>query len=122
MVSLLYSELPLSELAHKNLGELRSELASKFPVDDQNLAVELFLLLDRASQGQKSPRVFQLEAAIAIIRGRDTIVRAGTGYGKTLIMVLVLLYCENEAAVTIVPLNCLQTTLVILLCTVLSRF
>lgn len=112
MDSLLLSDLPLSELAHKNLEGLRSELATNLSVADQNLALELFSLLDCASQGIKSPRFFQVEAAISIIRGNDTIVRAGTGYGKTLVMILVLLHCKSEAAVTIVPLKCLQMSLV----------
>lgn len=102
------SELPLSLLAHNNLENLRSDLTSKFTVEDQRLALELFVLIDHASRGERSPRLFQVEAAISIIRGKDTIVRAGTGSGKTLVMILVLLYCKEDAAVTIVPLKCLQ--------------
>ncbi|KLO04323.1 P-loop containing nucleoside triphosphate hydrolase protein [Schizopora paradoxa] len=108
----LCSEIALSPLAHKNLKDIHLELAAKLSTEDQRLALELFYLLDRASNGERSPRIFQLEAAISIIRGNDTIVRAGTGSGKTLVMILVLLYCKNEAAVTIVPLKLLQTTFV----------
>lgn len=104
----LYSELPLSELAQKNLDELRLALGSKFSDEDKLLALELFLLLDIASKGKRSPRMFQLEGAVSILQGKDTLVRAGTGYGKTLIMTLVMLRDRAATAVTIVPLKSLQ--------------
>ncbi|KIM65265.1 hypothetical protein SCLCIDRAFT_47944, partial [Scleroderma citrinum Foug A] len=36
------------------------------------------------------PHSFQLQASLAILNGRDTIVTAGTGSGQTLCLLLVL--------------------------------
>lgn len=46
------------------------------------------LLLWIASQNSVIPHSFQLQAAIAMITGRDVIVDVGTGYGKTFCMVI----------------------------------
>ena len=46
------------------------------------------LLLSAATEGKKLPRLFQLEATLAILSGRDSLINAGTGSGKTLCVVL----------------------------------
>ena len=48
------------------------------------------------------------QAAISTLSGKDTIVRAGTGYGKTLAMVLVMLCKPKNLFITISPLKLLQ--------------
>ena len=52
------------------------------------MVLELFFKLDCASWGTKTTREFQLTAAISAISGKDVIVRAACGLGKTLAMIL----------------------------------
>ncbi|KAH6904498.1 hypothetical protein BKA70DRAFT_1085122, partial [Coprinopsis sp. MPI-PUGE-AT-0042] len=52
-------------------------------------------------------RQYQLEAALALISGQDSLVDVGTGYGKTLCMVLPALY-SGGVSVIVTPLKRLQ--------------
>lgn len=56
------------------------------------------------------PRVFQLQASIAILNGRNTIISAGTGSGKTLCLLIPMLLRPKSISITISPLKRLQTT------------
>jgi superfamily II DNA helicase RecQ len=60
------------------------------------------------SLGKVVPRVFQLEAVLGALSGRDGIIASGTGSGKTLVMIILLLLCPTELCVLIVPLKRLQ--------------
>ncbi|KIJ57528.1 hypothetical protein HYDPIDRAFT_171650, partial [Hydnomerulius pinastri MD-312] len=59
------------------------------------------------------PRVFQLQASIAILNGHDTIITAGTGRGKTLCLLIPMLLRPKSISITISPLKRLQTTQVL---------
>jgi len=56
------------------------------------------------------PRSFQLQASLATLNGRDTIVTAGTGSGKTLCLLIPHLLRPNSISITISPLKRLQAT------------
>jgi superfamily II DNA helicase RecQ len=45
---------------------------------------------------------------LAVLEKKDLVVRAGTGYGKTLCMVLPLLVNREAIAITVTPLKLLQ--------------
>ncbi|KAF9221447.1 hypothetical protein BS17DRAFT_640606, partial [Gyrodon lividus] len=51
------------------------------------------------------PRVFQLQASLAILNGRDTIITAGTGSGKTLCVLIPMLLRPGSMSITISPLK-----------------
>ena len=54
------------------------------------------------------PRQYQIEASLAMLQGQDTIIDIGTGYGKTLCMILPLLLQPNSISIVISPLRRLQ--------------
>jgi ATP-dependent helicase YprA (DUF1998 family) len=56
------------------------------------------------------PRIFQLQASLATLNGKDTIVTAGTGSGKTLCQLIPMLLRPNTLSMTISPLRRLQVT------------
>jgi ATP-dependent helicase YprA (DUF1998 family) len=68
------------------------------------------LLVWTLSNSTVVPREFQLKVALAAISGRDTVVRAGTGQGKTLAMVILMLLRPDAMAMIISPLKHLQST------------
>ncbi|KAI9459623.1 P-loop containing nucleoside triphosphate hydrolase protein, partial [Boletus coccyginus] len=56
------------------------------------------------------PCTFQLQASLAILNGKDTIITAGTGSGKTLCLLIPILLCPGTISLTISPLKRLQMT------------
>ena len=80
-------------------------------VEEQIVALRLCLLVYYATHGQEIPKKLQLQAALACLK-TDSLVVAGTGFGKTHIMALVILYHDdpNRLSITISPLNRLQKT------------
>jgi ATP-dependent helicase YprA (DUF1998 family) len=60
------------------------------------------------------PKEFQLRATISIISGQDTLIDVGTGYGKTLCMIIPrLLDPSGSISVVISPLKRLQAVQVL---------
>ncbi len=57
---------------------------------------------------QFDPRPFQLDGAVALCQGKDVTVRAGTGFGKTLIMVMPSFLSSKIISVIISPLNAIE--------------
>ena len=55
-----------------------------------------------------SPRDFQIQAAIAVLEKQDSIVHAGTGYGKTLTIILPHLLRPKLVSILVTPLKRLQ--------------
>jgi superfamily II DNA helicase RecQ len=66
------------------------------------------LLLSKVTNGEKVPREFQLEAALALLTGQDSLIHAATGSGKTLCMVLPALLDPTGVSLVISPLKRLQ--------------
>lgn len=102
------------------LGEIACLPQDRLPQDyidglqpgQQELAFKFCLLAWEVTAGSEIPRRNQLEAAmIMYARCQDVLVIAGTGSGKTLIIVLLILM-EDEASlvVTLSPLKRLQIT------------
>ena len=65
------------------------------------------ILVFLISRGTVVPRRFQLEAVLGSLAG-DGIIAAGTGSGKTLIMIILLLLRPADLCILIVPLKRLQ--------------
>ena len=72
------------------------------------IILDAFFELDRASRGQQTPRDIQLQAALAICSGKDFLLHAGTGYGKTLAMIIPALLNRDKVVITISPLRLIQ--------------
>jgi len=73
-------------------------------------ALRAFLLVFSVTDGQIVPRQFQLSAGLAAHWGKNSIVNAGTGSGKTLSMAIPLLMDLEAVAIIISPLKRLQIT------------
>ncbi|KAF8803590.1 hypothetical protein BYT27DRAFT_7109423 [Phlegmacium glaucopus] len=71
------------------------------------------LLLWVVSDRRLVPRQFQLEATIAIMEGRDSVIDVGTGSGKTICSILPCLLDPKGLSIVITPLKCLQAVQVI---------
>ena len=56
--------------------------------DKKNTGLLACLLVWTATHSKLVPQEFQLEATIAIMSGRDSLIDVGTGYGKTLCMII----------------------------------
>ena len=100
---LIPSELALSTLFWKSYG-------------DEKLAIRLqaCLAIWAASGKRIVPNEFQLTAAISLISGQDTLVDVGTGYGKTLHMIIpCLLDLPVSISIVILPLKQLQAVQVL---------
>ena len=83
---------------------------------DEKLAIGLRACLAVWATSGKSivPNNFQLTAAISLISGQDTLVDAGTGYGKTLCMIIpCLLDSPGLISIIISPLKRLQAVQVL---------
>ena len=103
MLKLIYRESIPSELA----------LPPSFwmSYDDEKLAIRLrTCLVIWARSGKRIvPNEFQLTATISLMSGQDTLVDVGTGYGKTLCMIIpCLLDSPGTISIVISPLKRLQ--------------
>ncbi|KAF8989363.1 hypothetical protein BDQ17DRAFT_1478689, partial [Cyathus striatus] len=58
--------------------------------------------------GKIVPRNFQLEATLALLSGIDSLVDVGTGYGKTLCLILPSILFPDQISLVISPLKHLQ--------------
>lgn len=78
---------------------------------DQHLdTLRACLLVFSVTDGRVFPRQFQLEAGLAAYQGKNSIVIAGTGSGKTLSMAIPLLMNPTAVGIIISPLKRLQST------------
>jgi replicative superfamily II helicase len=77
--------------------------------NDQRVEVlRACLLVYKLSNGRAIPREFQLQVVLQSLTSRDCVVSSGTGSGKTLIMIILLLLRPMEAVILVVPLKRLQ--------------
>jgi DEAD/DEAH box helicase len=75
---------------------------------DRLVGRKLCILGIVASQFRLTPREYQLDATIAFLAGKDVLVDVGTGYGKTLCMILAALYMPAKVLLIVSPLKRLQ--------------
>jgi ATP-dependent helicase YprA (DUF1998 family) len=75
---------PISLLAWKMIESIPSDIVESWMVNQKKLVLEGIFCLDFVTGGGKVPQLFQLQAMLAVLEKRDLVVKAGTGYGKTL--------------------------------------
>jgi ATP-dependent helicase YprA (DUF1998 family) len=73
-------------------------------------ALRACLIIWVLTRGAVVPRVFQLQASLAMLQQRDSIIMAGTGSGKTLCLLIPMLLRPGSISITISPLKRLQTS------------
>jgi ATP-dependent helicase YprA (DUF1998 family) len=117
----------LQEIRDSSLCDLQS-LAGEFlssealpdayidSLDDKHktIALRACLIIHIVSKYIIVPRKYQLEANNGLEDGRDVLVNAGTGSGKTLCLIMPNLLHPNTSSMTISPLKRLQTLQVLL--------
>ncbi|KAF8241148.1 hypothetical protein L208DRAFT_11468 [Tricholoma matsutake] len=105
VLALLPNAIDVNRLLTTYLGELQQ--------DDKITVSRACLLAWAVTRGVQVPRELQLRACLAMYNGRDSLISAGTGSGKTLPIVLNLLLDDPKDAgisLTISPLKRLQVT------------
>jgi ATP-dependent helicase YprA (DUF1998 family) len=120
MLKLVYHESIPSELVLPT-----AFWKSYYGDSDEKLAIGLRACLAIwATSGKKIvPNEFQLTATISLISGQDTLVDVGTGYGKTLCMIIpCLLDSPGSISIVISPLKRLQAVQVLEFLVVASKF
>ena len=89
--------------------------------DERNIGLLACLLVWTVTYSKLVPREFQLETTIAIMSGRDSLIDVGTGYGKTLCMIIPCLLDPENLSVIFSPLKRLQAVQVLELSTMESE-
>ena len=100
--AVLVLEYTLDELEHHVFQEIGSRLPQEYiqtlPHHDKIDTFRTCLIVYWLTSCAIVPRVFQLQASLATLHGRDTIITAGTGSGKTLCQLIpMLLRCHMHA-------------------------
>jgi hypothetical protein len=96
-------------------------LESRLPINflgglqtqDRTICLRAIVLCYCVTQAAQIPREMQLRAVLADQHGKDALISAGTGQGKTLPTVLKILLDDPKAcltSITLSPLNRLQVT------------
>ena len=101
----------LSEVARKVIPQDRlpsEQFVGPLQETQQTEVLRALLLVYFLSLGNIIPRESQLLAVIESLSGRDGLVTAATGSGKTLIMIMLSLLRPDDISVLIVPLKRLQ--------------
>ena len=79
--------------------------------DEEKLdAIRACLVVSLLTDGHIVPRVFQLQASLAMLRRQDSDILASTGSGKTLCMLIPIILRPESITITISPLKHLQMT------------
>ena len=89
--------------------ELPSSCSEQIDLNFRDEAQKVYATIYRESAGGICVRVWQLQVMISMLKGRDVILSAGTGSGKTLTFILPLLADPIAFAMTISPLKRLQS-------------
>ena len=110
----LVLEYTLDILEHHTFEEIGHRLPLEYlqtlPHHDKIDALWACLIVYQLMLCTIVPRVFQLQASLAMLNGRDTIITAGTGSGKTLCQLIPMLLRPKTHSITISPLKRLQVT------------
>jgi hypothetical protein len=80
-----------------------------YTADQITIGLRACLLLWAVTSGNFVPREFQLQATIALMSEQDCLVDVGTGYGKTLCMILPCLLAPHNISMVVSPLKQLQS-------------
>ena len=78
----------MSEVARYGLTLLALAFVAGLTPKQRDIVLEAFFQLDYLSRGLKTPHSFQLDFTLALREGWDVVFQAGTGYGKTIALVL----------------------------------
>ncbi|KAF8985491.1 P-loop containing nucleoside triphosphate hydrolase protein, partial [Cyathus striatus] len=92
---------------------LPPEFWAEYPKKLVLLGLKATLAIYVVSSGRIAPREFQMRATLALLRGWDSLVDVGTGYGKTLCLILPSLLFPHEISIVISPLKRLQAVQVL---------
>ena len=103
-------QIALSDNARSGIATLKQDFVSSLTPAQQELVFNAFLMLDELSEGLKVPQSLQLLCLLALKKGKDVVIRAGTGYGKTLAMILPILLTPGKVPIIISPLKLLQVS------------
>ncbi|RXW12964.1 hypothetical protein EST38_g12890 [Candolleomyces aberdarensis] len=82
-------------------------------VTEEPFCLRLCLLVWIASEQTQVPKGLQLKAALAFLHQKDSLLCAGTGFGKTMMIVMAVLMNKPEdesVVIAISPLKRLQTS------------
>ena len=90
------------------MQQLQKEYGRPLSKTNQWDIVRAFNIMDKLTGGKKLPRLFQVMTMLSILNGKHTVVRAGTGSGKTIAMALAMLVRSHWLFLTIAPLLALQ--------------
>jgi hypothetical protein len=85
-----------------------SQFLCSLSADDCIISLRACLLIYVVTRGCLIPRDFQLQASLETVHGRDSVIIAGTGHGKTLCIVIPLLLYPGATSITVSPLKRLQ--------------
>ncbi|KAG1759353.1 hypothetical protein EDD22DRAFT_1052066 [Suillus occidentalis] len=83
------------------LKNLPTEFIEPLHISQRQNIVDSFARLDFLTEGTKQPKLFQLKCLMSLLASRHVVVRAATGAGKTLAMILPLLLSPNKIAITV---------------------
>ncbi|KAF9234844.1 P-loop containing nucleoside triphosphate hydrolase protein, partial [Melanogaster broomeanus] len=92
---------------------LPTEYLSTLTDNEKVDALRACLIIWILTRGTVVPRVFQLQASLAMLQQRDSVIIAGTGAGKTLCLLIPMLLRPGSISITISPLKRLQTSQVL---------
>ena len=81
--------------------------------EERGIGLRACLLVWTVTGFKLVPREFQLEATIAIMTGKDSLVDVGTGYGKTFCMIIPCLMDPWNHSIVFSPLKRLQAVQVL---------
>ncbi|KAG2099557.1 uncharacterized protein F5147DRAFT_535357, partial [Suillus discolor] len=98
----------LSLAARDAIENLPTDFTSALSMAQHQQVLEAFSQLNFISKGSQHPKLFQLRCLISLLSARHIVLRAATGSGKTLTMILPLLLSPDKTAITITPLKLLQ--------------
>ncbi|KIK01227.1 hypothetical protein K443DRAFT_132396 [Laccaria amethystina LaAM-08-1] len=73
--------------------------------EERNIGMQACLLIWAVTDFKLVPWEFQLEATIVIMTGKDSLVDVGTGYGKTLCLIMPCLLDPENLSVIFSPLK-----------------
>ncbi|EIW77908.1 P-loop containing nucleoside triphosphate hydrolase protein [Coniophora puteana RWD-64-598 SS2] len=100
---------PLSETARESFDYLSFDFVEKLTLSEALLVHQAVAWFDFYTKGKGQLREFQLKSALKTLAGENVVVRAGTGYGKTMCMILpLILGNQSKIALTVSPLKLLQ--------------